>query len=120
MSSSDRVVLVTGASRGIGRAAAGLFAAAGTRVAVHYRQDADAAAETLAGLAGDGHCAIAADVSDPGAVASLVDEVTTRMGGLDVVVNNAGVGGHHIVEEVEYAEWQSAWQRILLAGRFSW
>ena len=113
MSSTAKVVLVTGASRGIGRAAARLFAAAGTRVAVHYRQDAGAAAETLESLTGDGHCSIAADVSDPQAVAALVDEVTTRMGGLDVVVNNAGVGAHHIVEEIGYAEWQSAWQRIL-------
>ena len=113
MDSSDKVVLVTGASRGIGRAASRLFAAAGTRVAVHYRQNADAARETLASLSGDGHCSVAADVSDPRAVESLVDEVTTRMGGLDVVVNNAGIGEHHIVDAIEYAEWQAAWQRIL-------
>lgn len=113
MGESGKVVLVTGASRGIGRAAARLFAASGNRVAVHYRQGADAAAETLASLEGDGHCTVAADVSDPQAVATLVDEVTERMGALDVVVNNAGIGEHHIVEEVEYTQWQSAWQRIL-------
>jgi NAD(P)-dependent dehydrogenase (short-subunit alcohol dehydrogenase family) len=113
MTSTDKVVLVTGASRGIGRAAARLFARAGARVAVHYRQDADAAAETLASLGGNGHCAVAADVSDSAAVASLVDEVTNRMGGLDVVVNNAGIGAHHVVDEIEYPEWQAAWQRIL-------
>lgn len=113
MSKLGRVVLVTGASRGIGRAAARLFAAGGARVAVHYRQDADAAAETLASLAGDGHCTVACDVSDAQAVGSLVDEVTTRMGGLDVVVNNAGVGEHHSVEEVDYSQWQAAWERIL-------
>jgi NAD(P)-dependent dehydrogenase (short-subunit alcohol dehydrogenase family) len=113
MSSNSKIVLVTGASRGIGRAAARLFAAGGNRVAVHYRKDADAAAETLASLAGGGHCTVAADVSDPQAVASLVEEVTARMGGLDVVVNNAGVGEHHMVEQVEYPQWQAAWQRIL-------
>jgi NAD(P)-dependent dehydrogenase (short-subunit alcohol dehydrogenase family) len=100
MSAVGKVVLVTGASRGI-------------RVAVHYRQDADAAAETLANLAGDGHCTVACDVSDAQAVGSLVHEVTTRMGGLDVVVNNAGVGEQHIVEEVDYSQWQAAWERIL-------
>ena len=113
MDSNSKVVLVTGASRGIGREAARLFAAAGTRVAVHYRQDAAAARETLESLSGDGHCSVAADVSDPSAVASLIDEVTTRMGGLDVLVNNAGIGAHHIVDTIEYAEWQAAWQRIL-------
>jgi len=113
MSKLGRVVLVTGASRGIGREAARLFAAGGARVAVHYRQDADAAAETLASLAGDGHCTVACDVADAQAIGSLVDEVTTRMGGLDVVVNNAGVGEHHSVEEVDYSQWQAAWERIL-------
>ncbi len=113
MSATDKTVLVTGASRGIGRAAARLFAAAGARVAVHYRQDADAAEQTLASLAGNGHCAVAADVSDPQAVAALIDEVTARMRGLDVLVNNAGVGEHHVVAEVDYAQWQAAWQRIL-------
>jgi NAD(P)-dependent dehydrogenase (short-subunit alcohol dehydrogenase family) len=113
MSAVGKVVLVTGASRGIGREAARLFAAGGARVAVHYRQDADAAAETLANLAGDGHCTVACDVSDAQAVGSLVHEVTTRMGGLDVVVNNAGVGEQHIVEEVDYSQWQAAWERIL-------
>jgi NAD(P)-dependent dehydrogenase (short-subunit alcohol dehydrogenase family) len=113
MAESEKTVLITGASRGIGRAAARLFAAAGNRVAVHYRRDADAAAETLASLEGEGHCTVAADVSDAQAVATLVDEVTRRMGALDVVVNNAGIGEHHIVDEVEYPQWQSAWQRIL-------
>lgn len=113
MSSTGKVVLVTGASRGIGRAAARLFANSGARVVVHYRQDSDAAAETLASLGGDGHCTIAADVADPDQVASLVDETTRRMGGLDVVVNNAGIGQHHIVADIGYTDWQAAWQRIL-------
>ena len=53
MSATGKVVLVTGASRGIGRAAARLFAAAGNRVAGHYRQDTDGGAETLASLPGE-------------------------------------------------------------------
>ncbi len=113
MSTGEKVVLITGASRGIGRAAARLFAAGGSRVAVHYRQDAGAADETLASLVGDGHRTFACDVSDPQAVARLVEEVTARMGGLDVLVNNAGFREHHIVEDVDYAEWQAAWQKIL-------
>ena len=113
MNASDKVVLVTGSSRGIGKATAQLFAEGGARVAVHYRQNAEAAEQTLASLAGDGHCSIAADVSDPESVSALIDEVTATMGGLDVLVNNAGIGEHHPVEDVDYAQWQTAWQRIL-------
>lgn len=113
MNEARRSVLVTGASRGIGRAAARAFAHKGARVAIHYKSNAEAAEETLASLAGRGHCTIAADVTDAASAASLVDEAAERMDGLDVVVNNAGVGGHHPVGEVDYAEWQTAWQRIL-------
>lgn len=113
MGGAGKVALITGASRGIGRATARLFAAAGHRVVVHYRRDADAADATLESLEGEGHCTAAADVSDPGAVAALVSDVTARMGALDVLVNNAGVGGHHGVGEVDYHQWQEAWHRIL-------
>jgi NAD(P)-dependent dehydrogenase (short-subunit alcohol dehydrogenase family) len=113
MSSAKKIVLVTGSSRGIGRAAARIFAERGARVAVHYRADADAAAETLASLPGDGHVSVAADVSDPEAAGALIDEVTSTMGGLHVLVNNAGIGELHPVEDVDYATWQNAWQRIL-------
>lgn len=90
-----------------------MLAERGARVAVHYRADADAAAETLAGLPGAGHISVAADVSDPEAVSSLVEHVTGTMGGLHVLVNNAGIGGHHPAEEVDYDAWRDAWQRIL-------
>jgi len=113
VSGTRKSVLVTGASRGIGRAAARLFAESGARVAVHYKSNSAAAEETLASLEGSDHCTIAADVGDPEAAAALIDEALERLDGLDVVVNNAGVGGHHAVDEVDYGEWQAAWQRIL-------
>ncbi|MDX1430979.1 MAG: SDR family oxidoreductase [Gammaproteobacteria bacterium] len=113
MALDGKVALITGSSRGIGRASALALAARGARVAVHFRDNEDAAARTLADLAGDGHCAVKADVSDPHEVQRLVEEVTGRCGGLDVLVNNAGIGGHHALEEVDYEEWRSAWQRIL-------
>ena len=110
---SDQDVLVTGASRGIGRAIAHAFAEEGARVAVHYRSNAEAAKVTLAELPGEGHIDIAADVSDPGECKRLVRETTERLGGLDVLVNNAGIYFTRPVLEQDYGEWQDAWRDTL-------
>jgi 3-oxoacyl-[acyl-carrier protein] reductase len=106
-------VLVTGASRGIGRAIAMAFAGLGDRVAVHHRDSASRAAGVVAELAGRGHTAVQADLADPEAVRRAVDEACGALGGLDVLVNNAGVFTSHPITEVSYAEWQAAWQETL-------
>jgi 3-oxoacyl-[acyl-carrier protein] reductase len=105
--------LVTGASRGIGRAIARAFAAAGDRVAVHHRDSAALAGEVLAGLPGAGHAVVQADLTDPAAVREMVDRACDALGGLDVLVNNAGVFTPHPVTEVSYEQWQAAWQETL-------
>jgi 3-oxoacyl-[acyl-carrier protein] reductase len=109
----SRAVLVTGASRGIGAAIARGFAAAGDRVAVHYRASSDAAAEVVASLAGDGHVAVGADLADPDAVRSMVDRAAEALGGVDVLVNNAGIFVRHPIAESTYEEWQRAWSDTL-------
>jgi 3-oxoacyl-[acyl-carrier protein] reductase len=110
---SERAVLVTGASRGIGSAVARAFAAAGDRVAVHHRDSAGLAAGVLAGLAGTGHVIVQADLADAGAVRRMVDAASAQLGGLDVLVNNAGVFVPHQITEVSYEQWQEAWQHTL-------
>ncbi len=110
---SSRAVLVTGASRGIGRAIAEGFAAAGDRVAVHHRDSAALAGEVLAGLPGHGHAVVQADLADPAAAAAMTDAAASHLGGIDVLVNNAGVYLPHPVTEVSYADWQAAWQATL-------
>jgi len=110
---SGRAVLVTGASRGIGRAIAEAFANLGDRVAVHHRDSAALAAEVLAGLPGAGHTALQADLTDSHAVRQAVDDACTTLGGLDVLVNNAGVFLAHPITEVSYEQWQAAWQETL-------
>jgi NAD(P)-dependent dehydrogenase (short-subunit alcohol dehydrogenase family) len=106
-------VLVTGASRGIGRAVAAAFAGAGDRVAVHYRSAAAAAADVVAGLPGAGHLAVQADLADAAAVRAMVDRAAAALGGLDVLVNNAGVYRPHPITETTYEQWQQAWRQTL-------
>ena len=112
---TEQNVLVTGASRGIGRAIAVAFAEEGAKVAVHYRGNRKAAGETLGLLPGEGHVAIAADVSDPDACEKLVAETVGRLGGLDVLVNNAGIYITRPVLEQDYGEWQRAWRDQIAA-----
>jgi 3-oxoacyl-[acyl-carrier protein] reductase len=106
-------VLVTGASRGVGRAVAVAFAAAGDRVAVHHRDSAALAVETVGMLAGDGHVVVSGDLADPDVVASFVADAATGLGGLDVLVNNAAAIVPHPPGEVTYAQWQAAWKRTV-------
>ena len=110
---NGRAVLVTGAARGIGRAVAEIFAGQGDRVAVHYGSSASQAAAVLAGLPGAGHLAVQADLAEPAAVHRMVDEAAAGLGGLDVLVNNAGVFVPHPVTGLSYAQWQAAWQHTL-------
>ncbi len=113
MNFANRNVLVTGGSRGIGKAVSLAFARAGAAVAVLYRENRGVAEATLAQLPGDGHFALRADVADPAAVASAVDEAMARWGRIDVLVNNAGIGVYHRLAEVSYEEWREAWRRTL-------
>jgi 3-oxoacyl-[acyl-carrier protein] reductase len=109
----SRAVLVTGASRGIGAAIAREFAAAGDRVAVHYGASRAHAEEVAASLAGEGHVVAGADLADPEAVGAMVDRAAEALGGVDVLVNNAGVFMHHPIDDTTYEEWQRAWSDTL-------
>jgi 3-oxoacyl-[acyl-carrier protein] reductase len=108
-----RAVLVTGASRGIGAAVARAFAASGDRVAVHYGSRRETAMQVAAGLPGEGHLVVGADLADPDAVQGMVEEVAKAFGAVDVLVNNAGVFEPHAATETTYEEWQEAWRHTL-------
>jgi NAD(P)-dependent dehydrogenase (short-subunit alcohol dehydrogenase family) len=116
MDFSGKTMLVTGASRGIGRAVAQGAARLGARVAVHYHSNPAAAETTLASLAGAGHLMVQGDVGDPAAVARFVDGAAAGLGRIDVLVNNAGVYEEHPLDGVSYEAWQASWRAVLGAN----
>ncbi len=113
MTGPGRAVLVTGSSRGIGAAVAHAFAENGDRVAVHYSVARQSAEAVLASLPGSGHVLVHADLRDAEATRRMVDDAADGLGGIDVLVNSAGVFYAHPIESVGYEEWQRAWTDIV-------
>jgi 3-oxoacyl-[acyl-carrier protein] reductase len=104
---SDKRVLVTGGTRGIGRAVALAFAEAGARVWTCGRAPSPAADDLRQALAkhGDGHVVDSADLAARGEATALTERAAAAFGGLDVVVNNAGVVSHHTLDDLDSDEW---------------
>lgn len=109
----DKVVVVTGSSRGIGAAIAKKFAASGARLAVHYVSGRDRAKETLTSLEGQGHILVAADLKDPAAVESMFEEIIRQLGRIDILVNNAGIYEETAWWELDYKAWQAHWKQTI-------
>jgi 3-oxoacyl-[acyl-carrier protein] reductase len=103
----ERVALVTGASRGIGRAIALELARRGAKLAVNYNRSGNAAAEVVDAIAADGGEAIAlqADVSDFDAAGNLVKETVSHFGQIDILVNNAGTTRDMIIMMMPEEDW---------------
>jgi 3-oxoacyl-[acyl-carrier protein] reductase len=110
---SNRIILVTGAARGIGRAIVEAFAALGASVALHYRSSQKQAQALVQSLPGDTHALFQADISNPGDCERLISAVTTHYGRLDVLVNNAGIYELKPLTNLEYRDWQATWKRTL-------
>ncbi len=109
MDFQGQVALVTGGSRGIGRAVVSDLARRGARVLFCYRERADAADATLAlvAAAGGEAAAMQADVGDPDSGAALVGATLARWGRLDILVNCAGMAAFGPVETMSLARWQA-------------
>jgi len=106
---TGRVAIVTGASRGIGRAVAMELALGGAKVVVNYRQNAAAAQEVVEHIRAGGGEAIAVegDVSQHGAAEALVEAAIKSFGRLDILVNNAGIARDALVMRMSEADWEA-------------
>jgi 3-oxoacyl-[acyl-carrier protein] reductase len=103
---SGKRVLVTGGSRGIGRSIVLGLVEAGASVAACYRSESDDVNRLRVELKIDGPSYLTqADVTDPASVQSFVTEAAERFGGIDILINNAGVVSHAMIEQLELDEW---------------
>jgi NAD(P)-dependent dehydrogenase (short-subunit alcohol dehydrogenase family) len=112
-----KVALVTGASRGIGAAAARALANAGAFVALNYHRS-EAEADALAREIGERAFAIRANVGDAGEVRAMIDAVERRWSRLDILVNNAATFEMNPFDGESYDHWREAWQRTFALNVF--
>ncbi len=112
---TSRVALVTGGSRGIGRAVAELLAARGHRVAINYVSNANAANDTVAASTSAGGSAIAVqgDVGDEEQVAALLDAVQEQLGPIEILVNNAGITRDDLLMRMKADAWDAVMETNL-------
>jgi NAD(P)-dependent dehydrogenase (short-subunit alcohol dehydrogenase family) len=114
----DRVALVTGGTRDVGREIALTLAAEGAAVAVNYRHSADEAAAVVEEIRGRGGKANSykADVADRGTVQEMIDRIVADFGGLNILVNNAGLAIRKPFKETRPEEWRSQIDANLLGA----
>jgi 3-oxoacyl-[acyl-carrier protein] reductase len=117
---SGRVAIVTGAGRNIGRAIALALADGGAAVVVNARSNVQEAQAVTGEIerAGGKAFAVIADVADPDAVASMVDDAASRFGRIDILVNNAAVRAEQAFEAMTLADWRAV-TAVILDGAFN-
>lgn len=120
MKLQGRIALVTGASRGIGRAIAQVLAAEGAAVAVNYRSGREKAEDVVKEIVAKGGraAAISGDVADYGQAKALVEQTLKELGGLHILVNNAGIAKDGLIFNLEPEDWLNV-MRVNFGGVFN-
>jgi NAD(P)-dependent dehydrogenase (short-subunit alcohol dehydrogenase family) len=113
MDFKNKIVLITGGSRGIGKATAIEFANRGADVIINYQSNKKAAEETLTMLKGNRHTSINADLNNVSEIEQMFDQILKKYNRLDIVINNAGISIDHDPNTANFEEWNLAWRQIL-------
>lgn len=119
MDFTGKNVLITGASRGIGKATAMAFAKKGAKVGINYRSNDEVAQQTLAALPGNGHHLFKRDISQKAETETLIDDFVKIYDHLDVLVNNAGISIFHEIDKVDFDHWTHAWEKTFETNLFA-
>ena len=115
---SGKTVLVTGASRGIGKVIAAKFAEVDATVIVHYNKNRQKAEEALRSLKKGNHFIAQADMTDPESIEEMWASISKKVQKIDILVNNAGVFEEVPIAKVTYQEWQRVWKRTIGTNLF--
>ncbi len=119
MDFNNKKVLITGASRGIGKATALAFAEKGATIGINFRSNVEEAQKTLAELPGSGHQLFQGDISEKENCQGLVNDFVKTYGQLDVLVNNAGISIFHEIDTVDFEHWTQAWEGTFKTNLFA-
>ena len=119
MNFKDKKVLITGGSRGIGKATALAFAEKGAIVGLNFKSNVDEAEKTLSELTGKGHQLFQKDISQKESCQELIDAFIKSFGQIDILVNNAGIFNPHKIDEGDFWEWSHAWENTFQTNLFA-
>jgi len=119
MNFTNKKVLITGGSRGIGKATAIAFAEKGANVGINFLSNTEEAYKTLEELPGEGHQMFQADIAQKDNCQNLVSAFISHYGQLDVLVNNAGISIFHEIDNVDFDDWTNAWENTFKTNLFA-
>ena len=119
MNFKNKNILVTGASRGIGRSTAIAFAKQGASVGVNFKSNTVEASRTLNEMTGDSHQLFQRDISITTEAQGLIQDFIEHYGKIDVLVNNAGIAITHDIDNIEFEDWTKAWECTLQTNLFA-
>ncbi len=109
----DKIVLITGASGGIGSVTAAQFAEKGATLILHYNSNRAKAEELQSKINGNDHIIVGGDLRNSESALQLVKSAIDKFGKIDILINNAGLYAEHPIDKTDFTAWQENWRKIV-------